>query len=204
MAAFAKWDPVAFPGRGCEGTERRATDGLSVFRYWIERKWSDTPGYVLWVMFNPSVATIESDGVDRAAPLCFQRSQRIALDNDTNVGAMRVVNLFARRATDTDKERWPNGSALEDDLWVGSGNNECIKEQACNARLVIAAWGAYSANKKGAKWRADDVESMLSNPWCLDDPGTSHPYYAGQMGARADAGIVRLGDARKRDITRRA
>ncbi len=169
-----------------------------MYRYWIERRWSDTPGYVLWVMFNPSVATIESDGTDRAVPLCFQRSQKVAIEEGINVGAMRIVNLFARRATNTTAEGWPTDSALKDEMWIGPGNNECIEDQARDARLVIAGWGACSTRKKGAQWRADEVESMLANPWCLDDPGTSHPYYAGHRGARSDAGIVPLWDARKR------
>ena len=29
-------------------------DGMYVYRYWLERRWSDEPGDVPWVMFNPA------------------------------------------------------------------------------------------------------------------------------------------------------
>jgi Protein of unknown function (DUF1643) len=111
MQKFPNWDPVAFPGKGDESMEERADGELSIYRNWIERRWdNDIPGYILWIMFNPSVATIESDGADRASPLCFQRSQRIALNRTLPVGAMRIVNLFARRSKETKNRRVAEGS----------------------------------------------------------------------------------------------
>jgi hypothetical protein len=194
---FPRWDPISFPGQGYESKEKDKDNGLSVYRFWIERRWSENPAFLLWVMFNPSVATIKSDGKDRAAPMCFQRSRRIANENKLDVGAIRIVNLFARRATDTEVERWPKHKQLDDDLWIGPGNDACIAEQASLASQVIVGWGAASTYKKGAQWRAEQVEAMLSDPWCLDHQGSSHPYYAGQRGARAKAGIIRLSDARQ-------
>ena len=90
------------------------------------------------------------------------------------------------------------GAELKEEVWIGPGNDECIAFQSRHAHLVIAAWGGSSTRTKGALWRAEEVQRLLSNPWCLEHPGASHPYYAGPRGARADALIVPLNVARSR------
>jgi hypothetical protein len=149
-------------------------------------------------MFNPSVATIESDGKDKATPLCFQRSRRIAQERILEVGAMRIVNLFSRRSTDTVADCWPKHDDLDDVEWIGPDNDLHICCQSSAASLVVAGWGAASTKEKGAQRRADFVEANLVDPWCLNVPGNSHPYYAGRATvAGAKTGIVRLKDARQ-------
>jgi hypothetical protein len=191
--------PYAYPGLGEQGPDRRS-DGLSVHRYWIERRWSDAPGFVLWVMFNPSSATVDDDNGDRAVPLCFKRSQGIVAKSGLIVGAMRVVNLFARRSTniESDAETWPRGEALRDPAWVGPHNDDHIEEQAAQAALTIVAWGPSLVRARRAAWRADQVEEMLQSPWCLGVNAEGHPYYGGPRGASTGAEIVPLLAARCR------
>lgn len=203
MAEIIKWDPVAFPGRGSQSTELDR-EGHSRYRYWIERRWSDCPRFILWVMFNPSVATIESNGRDAAVPLCFERSQYIAarrMDDIGDVGGMRIVNLFARRSTDTRADGWPEGDALKSDEWIGPDNDAHIQSQVAEAAVLIAAWGGSSTVEKGAQWRADEVERILNDPWCLvpkHPHWKKHPYYAGnQLGVSRRADIVLLKQARQ-------
>jgi hypothetical protein len=147
-------------------------------------------------MFNPSTATITSDNVDRAVPLCLKRSQRIVAQTGLVVGAMRIVNLFARRATDVDAALWPRGSALRASDWVGPGNDEHIAEQADGAILTVAAWGPSLVTTKDATWRSRQVERLLRDPWCLQVNTGGHPYYAGPRGALMAADITPLSAAR--------
>jgi hypothetical protein len=184
-----------YPDEGCESTEMRP-DGLSVYRYWLERRWSEEPGYILWVMFNPSTAAIGSDNGDRAVPLCLKRSQRIVTQTGLMVGAMRIVNLFARRSTDVDADSWPGGNTLRSSAWIGPSNDDHISEQAGGAALTVAAWGPSLITKKKAVWRSRRVEALLKDPWCLEVNPSGHPYYAGPRGAPTLADIVPLSVAR--------
>lgn len=189
--------PYAFSGRG-EESDDHGPDGLSIYRYWIERRWSEVPDFVLWVMFNPSTATISDDNDDRAVPRCFKRSQRIVERTGLMIGAMRVVNLFARRATmiDGGSEPWPRGHVLKRPTWVGPDNDVHIAEQSAQAALTIVAWGPSLLRGRRAEWRADQVEGMVRDPWCLGVNAEKHPYYAGPRGAPMDTEIVPLAAAR--------
>ena len=201
-----KWDCKRFPGKGVESTEVPLESPSSRYRYWIERSWNDNPDFILWIMFNPSHATIKCNrtisGRDGAVPICFGRSQRIAHYQDLSVGGMRIVNLFARRATDIHASEWPKGKPYDHplwDAWIGPGDLNHIRDQAKAAKRVIAAWGFDKVKNEGAKWWADSIEAELSDLWCLRHPaGKSHPYYAGPQGKPPiDADIIRLEDARR-------
>lgn len=164
-------------------------DGRSVWRYWIERRWSDVPGYVLWVMFNPSKATVAADNGDGALRLCIRRTRSYVEAGEVNVGALRIVNLFARRGTDVAVESWPRGQALAMEEWVGPNNDRHIVEQAGGASAVVLAWGPSLVRRLGARWRADSVRSLLPKAMCLGVSPSGEPYYAGPRGAPMNAAL---------------
>jgi hypothetical protein len=141
-------------------------------------------------MFNPSRATRDADNGDGALPICIRRAKRLAADREMSVGAVRVVNLFARRATDVVAEGWPRGSGLDSELWIGPDNDRHIREQSERAGLTVAAWGPSLVRTRSVSWRAAQVKAMLVDPWCLSvSPVSGQPYYAGPRGARRDAAI---------------
>lgn len=96
------------------------------YRYFLTRGWGDG-GECTFIMLNPSVADAEED--DPTIRRCIGFARR------SGYGSLRVVNLFALRATKPDELR------LADDP-VGPSNDEHIVT-ALGADLVIAAWGAH-------------------------------------------------------------
>lgn len=131
------------------------------YRYALERRWGVSPA-IAWVMLNPSTAdaTIDDPTIGR----CIEFSRRWGF------GSLRVVNLYAYRATDprelkplTYAERcgplnaWHQHMALQD------------------AAVIVAAWGGG---------RLDPVPSALisyDKPLqCLKrlkDGSPGHPLY---------------------------
>src|SRR5258708_25884820 len=96
-----------------DGVEKGAvlSDDL-VYRYELTRRWDSRP-MVTWVMLNPSIADAEVD--DLTVTKCCGFTQRWGW------GGIRVVNLFALRAT--------NPKELHDHPDpVGPKNMEAISE----------------------------------------------------------------------------
>ncbi len=130
------------------------------YRYLLERTWSTQP-HALFVMLNPSTA--DENANDRTIDKCIKYCQR------WGHGSLRVVNLFAWRATD------PKDMMGAQDP-IGPDNDRIIAEQAAEAGIVIAAWGA-SGSHMG---RADKVLAMLPVVHALHknkDGSPGHPLY---------------------------
>lgn len=108
------------------GADRSAVisdDGLH--RYRLDRRWASGPT-VAWIMLNPSTADGEADDATLKRVTAFSRSW--------GFGALRVVNLYAYRATEPA------------DLWkapdpVGPDNDRHIT-RAVSRVEIVAAWGA--------------------------------------------------------------
>lgn len=115
------------------------------YRYHLARHWGQAPGpVVLWVMLNPSTADDEQD--DPTIRRC------IGFSRGWGFHGLRVVNLFALRATDP--------RALADSLDpVGMENDIAITAAVRdgNTLRVIAAWGAH----RFARDRALEVKHLL-------------------------------------------
>jgi hypothetical protein len=98
------------------------------YRYLLTRRWG-MGEMVTWVMLNPSIADAEID--DMTITKCIGFSRR------WNMGGMRVVNLYALRATDP--------RTLKQDVSpTGPENMEHIRLAISNRQtpFVVAAWGA--------------------------------------------------------------
>lgn len=97
---------------------------------------------VTFVMLNPSTADADRDDPTIRRCLAFARAWQCT--------ELRVVNLFAYRATDP-KE------LLQAADPVGPENDEHIRRAARGAAFVVAAWGAH----KVAEERAQHVLGLI-------------------------------------------
>ncbi len=101
-----------------------------VYRYSLTRSlsWPERPGEgaCLFIMLNPSTANAETD--DPTIRRC------IRFASDWGYKDLWVANLFAYRAT--------NPEVLKGGIdAVGRENDYWIKRMACQADLIICAWG---------------------------------------------------------------
>lgn len=101
------------------------------YRYWLSRWWSNTIAPATFVMLNPSTADAAVD--DPTIRRC------IGYAKAWGCGGVRVVNLYAYRATDP-KELWKVPDP------VGPENDHFLEIFAWEARAwpgpLVAAWGA--------------------------------------------------------------
>ncbi|NOJ96672.1 DUF1643 domain-containing protein [Corallococcus coralloides] len=100
-----------------------------LYRYRLVRRWSaQDDRRVLFVMLNPSVADGQQD--DPTLRRCVGFAQA------WGYGALTLCNLFAFRATDP-ADLMPAKDA------VGPLNDAALESAACEASLVVGAWGAH-------------------------------------------------------------
>lgn len=106
-----------------------------VYRYVLERVWDRDLPLALWVMLNPSTADALKD--DPTIGRCVSFSKTYGM------GAIRVVNLFAYRATSPDDLWEAHRSGVD---VIGPQNRELLVGDLAgmNGRpgLTIVAWGA--------------------------------------------------------------
>jgi hypothetical protein len=101
------------------------------YRYALTRVWDAGLGKVTFVMLNPSTATEVQN--DPTVERCERRARALGF------GALRVVNIFAFRATD------PRVMRAQADP-VGEGNDAAIIEAAAWADRVVCAWGSHGVH----------------------------------------------------------
>ena len=155
MSQFTLFDPPS-------GGATLSSD--QCYRYLLWRRWDERPPAV-FVLLNPSTA----DGnIDDAT---VRRCQGYALA--LGAGGLRIVNLFALRATDP-------GTLYVTQNPIGSNNDVAICEAVRGAGLVICGWGRHGDYLD----RATAVMQMLGRQGvevkCLrlnKDGSPSHPLY---------------------------
>ena len=106
-------------------------DSTGKYRYLMTRIWDEDLPPAVFIMLNPSTADAEED--DPTIRRC------ISFAKDWGCGRIKVVNIFAYRATNP-KE------LLNTKDPVGLENYQYVKETIINAGLIIIACGAI--NKK--------------------------------------------------------
>lgn len=129
------------------------------YRYFLRRHWDDKTAPVTYVMLNPSTADAEID--DATIRSCCR------LARDWGYGGIRVVNLFAYRATK------PSDMLKAADP-IGPENDDYILDTIIQSDLVICAWGA----QKGVAKRAKHVLGLIAkskHPHCLGTTKAGHP-----------------------------
>jgi hypothetical protein len=114
-----------------------------LYRYVLTRRWDDRLPDLCWVMLNPSKADAERNDPTINRCMAFARA--------LGRGGIRVVNLFAFRATDPADMR----KAADP---VGPDNDFHLRNEAHDSRVILA-WGA--------------------KPWARERIGTVLPLLAG-------------------------
>lgn len=103
-----------------------------LYRYRLERRWSDAPALLTFVMLNPSTADANADDPTIRRCMGFARREKFA--------GIVVVNLYAFRATD------PAALWLAADP-CGPDNDNALYRAAREARFyrlpVICGWGTH-------------------------------------------------------------
>lgn len=145
-------------------------------RYLLTRELGTGPPAV-FVMLNPSTADAFRNDLTITRCVSFARRE--------GCGSLRVVNLFALRATDPRELRKHPGP-------VGPSNDRFIDMQA-DAALIIAAWGAHAF----ASERAAEVSARLTaagaSLYCLGITAAGcpkHPLARGRERVPDDAPLV--------------
>lgn len=110
-------------------------DAAHAHRYKLVRRWELGPT-ITWVCLNPSTADAFKDDATAA------KIRKFTLRLAPRSGGLRIVNLFALRATDP-AELWKHPDP------VGPGNDETLRDTAeeavRNGLPIIAAWGTHGA-----------------------------------------------------------
>jgi hypothetical protein len=130
------------------------------YRYELLRVWDDAMPTVCFVMLNPSTADHRNDDPTIRRCIGFAKSW--------DYGGIRVVNLFAYRATN------PRTLKHVRDR-VGPDNDEWIEAAIRNSGLAIAAWGANPM----ARDRSVTLKGKC-DLWCLGTTKSGapkHPLY---------------------------
>lgn len=133
------------------------------YRYLLWRCWDDAPtlSLVTFVMLNPSTADDTQD--DPTVRRC------VAYAKAWGHAAVRVVNLFALRATD------PATLRVHPDP-VGPENDFYIAKAVRDAAVAVCAWGAHGT----LHGRGEAVEALIPRPTALAltrDGTPRHPLY---------------------------
>lgn len=137
------------------------------YRYFLARTWDASKSRALFVMLNPSVADAATD--DPTIRRCVRFAQQFGC------GGIRVVNLFAYRATDPSELRTAV-SPVEHTL---GENNTRIRSACRHSSPVIAAWGKDGRLQGRDKivWR---ILADMGKVYCLGcnkDGSPKHPLF---------------------------
>jgi len=136
-------------------------DGL--YRYLLVRRWKAGPPVVTFVLLNPSTADESTEDATSRRCLGFARRE--------GMHALKVVNLFAWRATDPADLRAAGAPA-------GEFSDEFITGHCRTAQLVVCGWGA-TADMPSFRARAAHVRGLLRaagiHPWCLGTSSSGAP-----------------------------
>lgn len=150
---------------------RAAFNEARTHRYLLARSWQPDLPVMTWIMLNPSTADAFAD--DPTIRRCAGFARR------EGCGGIKVVNLFALRATDPGElRRHPDP--------VGPCNDRIIDAHACG--IVVVAWGAHGKYAERSSTVARILLGAGVVPACLgvtagDQP--RHPLYV-----RGDAPLV--------------
>lgn len=133
-----------------------------IYRYTLSRIWNKKKPIMTFILLNPSTATERL--LDPTNNRCLNRAKA------NGFGTLRVVNIFAFRATQPEDMK----SAKDP---VGPDNDEYIRQSCVDADLVICGWG----NHGSYLGRDRDVMGLLIKyhikTWCLAVSKTGQPMH---------------------------
>ncbi len=133
------------------------------YRYDLWREWGTGDGTMLWIMLNPSTATIMTD--DPTVKGCGKRTRMWGFRRTV------VCNLFAYRATDPARLADPKDP-------VGPENDEYIETWSQKADLIVAAWGTHGRYRQRSFEVLHNLQQLDLKCLGVNDDGTpKHPLY---------------------------
>ncbi len=120
-----------------DGQERGALlSACGRYRYKLWRRWDPLKPSVVFVMLNPSTADAFDD--DPTIRRC------VGFARDWDAGGIRVVNLFAWRATNPiDLPTGPEAVCEQPAAGIVNRNDAAIAAAPDHGSRIIAAWGAH-------------------------------------------------------------
>lgn len=133
------------------------------YRYHLARRWAD--GLMLpFVMLNPSTADAAID--DPTIRRC------VGFASDHGFAGIRVVNLFALRATDPSELRsQPEPIGPENDGWLEGTFAQAAREDL----PVIAAWGVHGVFRDRDRQVVAIARRVGAQLACLGTSKAGHP-----------------------------
>lgn len=137
------------------------------WRYALTLTWDVAASRLLMILLNPSTATEVQN--DPTIARCEARARAL------NHGALRVVNLFAFRATD------PAALRQQADP-VGPQNDAVLQDSLSWADQVLCGWGLHGAYLGRGAQVADSLRAMGQTCWHLGltkAGAPRHPLYVG-------------------------
>jgi len=143
------------------------------YRYLLTRWLGDEPKVMTWIMLNPSTADAFTD--DPTIRRCIRFARR------EGCGTIRVVNLFAYRATDPRELSAPGRDP------VGPDNDRFLDEHT-QASLVVAAWGAGGTLNGRAREVGGRLAAAGTRLNCLGVTKDGHPRHP--LYVRSDAPLI--------------
>ena len=140
-----------------------------LYRYELTRRWDDGQS-VLWVMLNPSTADADIDDPTIRRCVNFTKSW--------GYGGIKVVNLYAFRATDPGHLRDAFEAGIDP---VGPDNAETLRGAlaAYTTAFVVAAWGTKADPHRvaGLATMAIRARRQLRALGITKDGHPRHPLY---------------------------
>lgn len=134
------------------------------FRYWLSRHWEPGERALPIIMLNPSTADSSNDDPTIRRCMSFARRE--------DFGGIRVVNLFAFRATS------PDDMKAAPDPFGPEGSNS-INNVLAAAKLldipVLAAWGAHGGHLDRAASVITSAKGYGVRLLCLGTTAAGHP-----------------------------
>ena len=144
-----------------------------VYRYVLGRYWDTSKPRLLYVMLNPSIADADID--DPTIRVCIGRAHMMGY------GSIRVVNLFAFRAT-SPIELYDHVRARNLDYIIGPENDEYIYRELEDTETgaVLCAWGGHGTLVDRGRTVRDMIHSIGWKPLVIGltsgrDPQPVHP-----------------------------
>jgi hypothetical protein len=145
-----------------------------LYRYTLYREWAEDIFGVRvlnFVMLNPSTADGKLDDATVRKCMGFARLN--------GFNAIRIVNLFAYRATIPTEMAWQheNGTDI-----VGPNNDSYVRELPPEETVVVA-WGSTFMNKPWVQKRVRKTLELLNRKvWCLGKTKDGHPRHPVMLG----------------------
>ncbi len=142
-------------------------DENGLYRYILTRIWDKQKPHATFIMLNPSTADASIDDPTIRRCINFSRAW--------GFGGIKVVNVFAFRATDPKKLM-----GVEDP--IGQDNHSHVVNSFKMAGIIVAAWGASGPQREFPYNRIKMAmqEAGIQKIYCLGitkDGNPRHPLY---------------------------